>query len=63
MNLTTEGTEKIGEREIRNPKHPELNETNSFNRESEVRNNDQNTNAPMMKTSYFQHLSLGHFVI
>jgi hypothetical protein len=41
---------KISEREIRNPKH-------------EARNNDQNTNVPMIKTSYSQHPSLGHFVI
>ncbi len=36
--VTTEDTEKISKREIRNPKH-------------EARNNDQNTNAPMIKTS------------
>jgi len=35
---TTEDTEKIRKREIRNPKQ-------------EARNNDRNTNAPMIKTS------------
>ncbi len=35
---------------IRNPNH-------------EIRNNDQNSNAPMTKTSYFQWVRFGHFVI
>jgi len=35
---------------IRNPKH-------------EIRNNDRNNNAPMTKTSNFQFISFGHFVI
>jgi len=50
LNSATEVTEKNSKREILNPKH-------------EARNNDQNTNAPMIKTLYFQHLSLGYFVI